>query len=114
MWGCSLCILTNYTRLYTVVSPVLILIHTCAEGSEHAPPEKKMIKWCDLVLSEYFKVCYNQPKNKKNLEIIKQQPKFCAIFFSKINPHAHFSTKINTFTFYKAGLWATVPKSPEM
>ena len=28
---------------------------------------------------------------------------FCAIFFSKINPDAHFGTKINTFTFYKGG-----------
>ena len=34
--------------------------------------------------------------------MINQQPKFiCAIFFSKINPDAHFGTKINTFTFYK-------------
>ena len=32
---------------------------------------------------------------------INQQPKFCAIFFSKINPDAHFGTKIITFTFYK-------------
>ena len=33
--------------------------------------------------------------------IINHQPKFCAIFFSKINPDAHFGTKINTFTVYK-------------
>ena len=33
-----------------------------------------------------------------------QRPKFCAIFFSKINPDAHVSTKTNTFTFYKWGL----------
>ena len=36
--------------------------------------------------------------------IINPQPKFCAIFFSKINPDAHFGTKINTFTFYKGDL----------
>ena len=35
-------------------------------------------------------------------------------FFSKINPDAHFSTKINTFTYYKGGgggLGAIVPRS---
>ena len=37
--------------------------------------------------------------------IINQQPKFCAIFFSKINPDAHFGTQINTFKFNKGGLW---------
>ena len=31
----------------------------------------------------------------------QQQPQFFAIFFSKINPDVHISTKINTFTFYK-------------
>ena len=46
--------------------------------------------------SECSKISYYQPKN--------QQPKFCAIFFSKINPDAHFGTKINTFTFYKGDL----------
>ena len=36
--------------------------------------------------------------------IINQQPKFCANFFSKINPDVHFGTKINTFTLYKEDL----------
>ena len=41
---------------------------------------------------------------KNNIFFYNQQPKFCAIFISKINPDAHFGTKINTFTFYKGGL----------
>ena len=50
--------------------------------------------------------------------IINQQPKFCAIFFSKINkinPDAHFGTKINTFTFYKGdrGWWGGGGNSPQ-
>ena len=52
--------------------------------------------------SECSKVSYYQPKNQHFL-IINQQPKFCAILFFKINPDAHFGTKINTFTFYKGG-----------
>ena len=51
--------------------------------------------------SECSKVSYYQPKNQHFFLIINQQPKFCAIFFSKINPDGHFGTKINTFTFYK-------------
>ena len=35
---------------------------------------------------------------KINIFFVNQQPKFCANFFSKINPDAHFGTKINTFT----------------
>ena len=50
--------------------------------------------------SECSKVTYYQPKNQ-HFFIINQQPKFCAIFLFKINPDAHFGTKINTFTFYK-------------
>ena len=50
--------------------------------------------------SECSKVSYYQPKNQ-HFFIINLQSKFCAIFFSKINPDAHFGTKINTFTFYK-------------
>ena len=46
----------------------------------------------------------NQPKNQ-------QQPIFCAILFSKINPNAHVSTKNNTFTFYKDGMGAIAPRS---
>ena len=30
--------------------------------------------------------------------MINQQSKFCAKFFSKINPDAHFGTKINALT----------------
>ena len=52
--------------------------------------------------SECSKFSYYQQKNQ-HFFIINQQPKFCAIFFSKINPDGHFGTKINTFTFYKGG-----------
>ena len=45
--------------------------------------------------------------------IINQQPKFCATFFSKINPDAHFGTKINTFTFYKGDLGGNSPQKPK-
>ena len=51
--------------------------------------------------SECSKVSSYQPKNQHFFFVINQQSKFCAIFFSKINPDAHFGTKINTFTFYK-------------
>ena len=50
--------------------------------------------------SECSKVSYYQPKNQLFFDN-KSTPKFCAIFFSKINPDAHFGTKINTLTFYK-------------
>ena len=50
--------------------------------------------------SDCSKVSYYQPKNQ-HFFLINQQPIFCAIFFSKINPDAHFGTKINTSTFYK-------------
>ena len=42
--------------------------------------------------------------------IINQQPKFCAIFFSTINPDGQFGTKINTFTFYKGDLGGNSPQ----
>ena len=46
--------------------------------------------------------------------LINPQPKFCAIFFAKINSDAHASTKINTFTFYM-GVWGAIaPKAKEM
>ena len=53
--------------------------------------------WCILIVPKYVTI---------NLKInifwtINQQPKFCAIIFSKINPDAHVSTIIKTFTFYK-------------
>ena len=35
--------------------------------------------------------------------IINQQPKFCAIIFSKINPDAHVSTKIHSH--FTRGVW---------
>ena len=44
--------------------------------------------------SECSKVSYYQPKNQ-HFFIINQKPKFCAIFFSKINPDTHFGTKYN-------------------
>ena len=71
----------------------MMLIITCAREVRG-----KLIKWCSLVHSECSKVSYYQPKNQLFF-IINQQPKFCAIFFSKVNPYAHFGTKINTFTF---------------
>ena len=43
---------------------------------------------------------------KINIFLENQQTKFCTIFFSKIDPDAHFGTKINTFTFYKEDLGA--------
>ena len=46
--------------------------------------------------------------------ITNQQTKFCALFFSKINPDAHFGTKINTFTILKGGLGAIAPRSQKM
>ena len=57
---------------------------------------QKSLKW---------NVKINNLKNKKSA------PKCCAIFFSKINPDAHVSTKINTITFYKGGLRDNSPTS---
>ena len=72
--------------------------------------------------SECYKVCYYKPKKSTFFRIINQQPKFCAIYFSKINLDVHVSTenkyadflrfimiflsacsstKINISTFYK-------------
>ena len=62
--------------------------------------------------SECSKVSYYQPKNQPFF-IINQKPKFCAIFFSKINPDAHFGTKINTFTFYKGDGGVNSPQKPK-
>ena len=67
--------------------------------------------------SECSKVSYYQPK-KQHFLIINQQRKFCAIFFSKINPDAHFGPEINTFTFYKGdrggGGGVNSPKKPKI
>ena len=57
--------------------------------------------WCILSV---LKLVIINLKINMFLGKINQQPKFCAIFFSKINPDAHFGTKINTFTFYKGDL----------
>ena len=54
--------------------------------------------WCILSVPKLFSI-----NLKINIFIINQQPKFCAIFFSKINSDAHFGAKINTFTSYKEG-----------
>ena len=52
--------------------------------------------WCILSVPKY--VIINQKIN--NFRIInQQQPKLCAMLFSKTNPGAHISTKINTLTF---------------
>ena len=59
--------------------------------------DKNGAVWC--ILSVPKLVIINLKFN--TFFIINQQPKFCAIFLSKINQDAHFGTKINTFTFYK-------------
>ena len=44
-----------------------------------------------MLLSTFFRI------------INQQHPEFYAIFFFKINPDAHVSTKMNTITYYKGG-----------
>ena len=66
----------------------MMLIITCARGVRG----KFDKNGGGLVHSECSKVSYYQPKNHIFF-IINQKPKFCAIFFSKINPDAHFGTK---------------------
>ena len=61
--------------------------------------DKNGATWCILSVPKYV--------------INQQQPELFAIYFSKINPDAHVSIKINTFTFYKAGgLGAIAPPPP--
>ena len=48
-----------------------------------------------------------------NFWIINQQPKFCAILFSNINPDTHFGTKKNTVTFYTNDLGDNSPQKPK-
>ena len=48
-----------------------------------------------------------------NFLLINQQPKYCAIFFSKTNPDLRLGTKINTFTFYKQYLGGGGGNSPQ-
>ena len=43
--------------------------------------------------------------------INQQHPKFCAIFFSKINRDAHVSIKMNAITYYNWGLGEIAPES---
>ena len=75
----------------------MMLIITCARGV-WGKIDKNGAIWC--ILSVPKLVIINLKVNI--FWIINQQLKFiCAIFFSKINPDAHFGTKINTFTFYK-------------
>ena len=74
----------------------MMLIITCARGGS-GKFDKNGAVWCILSVPKLDII-----NLKINIFlIINQQPKFCAIFFSKINPDAHFGTKINTFTFYK-------------
>ena len=74
----------------------MMLIITCVRGVR-GKFDKNGAVWC--ILSVPKLVIINLKINI--FFIINQQPKFCAIFFSKINPDGHFGTKINTFTFYK-------------
>ena len=84
-----------------VASLFMMLIHTCARGGVrgHAPPEKNDKNgaiWCILSVPKYVIInikINNFLDNKTTTQIL------CHIF-SKINPDAHVSTKINTFTFY--------------
>ena len=76
----------------------MMLIITCARGVQ-GKFDKNGGVWCILSVPKIVII---------NLKInpfftINKKPKFCAIFISKINPDAHFGTKINTFTFYKGG-----------
>ena len=77
----------------------MMLIITCARGVR-GKFDKNGVIWCILSVPKLVII------NLKNniFLIVNQQPKLCAIFFSKINPDAHFGTKINTFTFYKGDL----------
>ena len=73
----------------------MMLIFTCVRGVQ-GKFDKNGAVWC--ILSVPKLVIINL---KMNIFLkINQQPKFCAIFFSKINSYGHFGTKINTFTFY--------------
>ena len=64
--------------------------------------------WCILGVPKYLII------NLKisNFKIMnQQQPKSFAIFFSKINPDAHVSTKMITLIIYKRVCGATAPRS---
>ena len=74
----------------------MMMNHTCAKGgggSGGMLPLKNVGKngavWCNLSVPELVII----DLKTTFLGIINQQPKFCAIFFSKINPDARFCTK---------------------
>ena len=78
----------------------MMLIHTCARVVRGMLPGKNDTNgaiWCIMSVPKH--VTINLKIN--NFNITNQQPKFCAIFFSMINPDAHVSTKINALIYYK-------------
>ena len=89
----------------------MMLIITCVRGVR-VKFDKNGAIWC--ILSVQKLVIINLKINI--FFIINQQPKFCAIFFSKINPDAHFGTEMNTFTFYKGdqGWGVNSPQKPKI
>ena len=95
-----------------VGSPGMMLIITCVRGVQ-GKFDKNGAVWC--VLSVPKLVIINLNINIFLKKII-QQPKFGAIFFSKINPNGHFGTKINTFTIYKGdrGGGVNSPQKPKI
>ena len=74
----------------------MMLIITCVRGSG-GKFDKNGAIWCILSVP---KLVIIHLKINIFFWIINQQPKFCAIFFSKINPDGYFGTIIKTFTFY--------------
>ena len=54
--------------------------------------DKNGVIWCILSVTKLVII------NLKINFFLYQQPKFCAKYFSKINPDAHFDTQKNTFT----------------
>ena len=86
-----------------------MLIQTRARGVPHAPSEK-MIKsgeiWCIISVPKYVIINLKINDFKDN----KSTTQILCHLFSKINPDAHVSTKINTFTlnFYD-GVWGQQP-----
>ena len=62
--------------------------------------------------SRCSKVCYYQPKTQHFLGYNKSTtPQFCAIFFFKINPDAHVSTKNEYNHILQGGPGAIAPES---
>ena len=81
----------------------MILVHTCARAARRHAPPKKVDKngaiWCILSVPKYVII------NLKTMifRIINQHLKCCAIFFYKINPDAHASTKIKNIPILQGG-----------